>query len=76
MTIQGIIKKAVKRLDLEGKLLTPDFYAEAFCKEAKKAGINTEDCSHVEKFKKTLNADFKKDLLHYNIKSMSELSRF
>jgi len=41
MTIQGIIKKATKRLELEGKLLTPDFYAEAFCKEAKKAGINT-----------------------------------
>ena len=30
MTIQTIINKAVKRLKLEGKLLTPDFYAEAF----------------------------------------------
>ena len=36
MTIQTIIKKAIKRLELEGKLLTPDFYAEAFCNEAKK----------------------------------------
>jgi len=76
MTIQGIIKKAVKRLELEGKLLTPDFYAEAFCKESKKAGVNTEDCLHVEKLKSTLNNDFKKELQRYNIKSMTELSRF
>ena len=61
MTIQTIIKKAVKRLELEGKLLTPDFYAEAFCKESVKAGINTEDCSHVKKFKLTLNKEFQKN---------------
>ncbi|MDA7817637.1 diguanylate cyclase [Sulfurimonas sp.] len=76
MTIQAIIKKAVKRLELEGKLLTPDFYAEAFCKEATKAGINTEDCSHVKKFTSTLNKDFQKELTQYHIKSMSELARF
>ena len=76
MTIQGIIKKATKRLELEGKLLTPDFYGEAFCKEAKKAGINTEDCSHIIKFKATLNTEFQKELKNYNIKTMSELTRF
>ena len=76
MKIQAIIKKAIKRLDLEGKLLTPDFYAEAFCKEAKKAGMNTEDCSHLEKFKSTLNSDFKKELTQYHIKTMAELTRF
>ena len=76
MTIQGIIKKAIKRLELEGKLLTPDFYAEAFCKEAKKAGINTEDCAHLSKFKATLNPDFQKELTQYHIKNMNELTRF
>jgi len=76
MTISAIIKKAVKRLELEGKLLTPDFYAESFCKEAKKAGVLTEDCSHVEKLKKTIHSSFQKDLTNYNIKSMTELSRF
>jgi diguanylate cyclase (GGDEF)-like protein len=76
MTIQGIIKKAVKRLELEGKLLTPDFYAEAFCKEAAKAGASIEDCSHVEKFTATLNKDFQKELTQYHIKSMAELARF
>lgn len=76
MTIQTIIKKAIKRLELEGKLLTPDFYAEAFCKESIKAGFNVEDCLHVEKLKETLNKEFKKELEKYHIKSMAELTRF
>ncbi|MEA1955279.1 MAG: GGDEF domain-containing protein [Campylobacterota bacterium] len=76
MTIQSIIKKAIKRLELEGKLLTPDFYAEAFCKEAQKAGIQSDDCSKVEAFKNTLNKDFQKELKNYNLTTMSELSRF
>lgn len=76
MTIQTIIKKAVKRLELEGKLLTPDVYAEAFCKESAKAGFTTEDCSHVKNFTNTLNKEFKKELTQYHIKTMSELARF
>jgi len=76
MTIQSIIKKAVKRLELEGKLLTPDFYAEAFCKEATKAGMTTDDCSHVAKFTATLNKDFQTELSKYRIATMAELTRF
>ncbi|MBU0721363.1 diguanylate cyclase [bacterium] len=76
MTIQGIISRAVKRLELEGKLLTPDFYAEAFCKEADKAGMNVQDCQHVGKLTKTLNKEFQKELTQYRIKTMAELSRF
>jgi len=76
MTIQSIIKKAVKRLELEGKLLTPDFYAEAFCKEATKAGMSTEDCSHVAKYTKTMSKDLQKEVTAYRIKSMQELTRF
>lgn len=76
MNIQAIIKKAVKRLELEGKLLTPDFYAEAFCKEAAKAGFATEDCSKLEKFTASLNKEFQDELKKYHIKNISELSRF
>ena len=76
MTIQTIIKKAIKRLELEGKLLTPDFYAEAFCKEAKKAGMDVEDCNHLEKFTKGLNKEFQKDLQQYRIKTMAEFVRY
>ncbi|MCF6339727.1 MAG: diguanylate cyclase [Sulfurimonas sp.] len=76
MTIQTIIKKAIKRLELEGKLLTPDYYAEAFCKEAKIAKMNVEDCLHIEKLTTSLNPEFKKELKQYRIKSMTELTRF
>jgi len=76
MTIQAIINNAVKRLKLEGKLLTPDFYAEAFCKEAKRAKISVEDCNHVEKFTKTLNLEFQKDIKNYRIKTTNEFVRF
>jgi len=76
MTIQTIIKQAIKRLEREGKLLTPDFYAEAFCKEAKIAGMVSEDCSHVEKYIKSLNPEFQKELKNYRIRTVVELLRF
>lgn len=76
MTIQAIIKKSIKRLELEGKLLTPDFYAEAFCKEASKAGMDVEDCLHISNLSKSLNKEFQQELTQYRIKTMHELSRF
>ncbi|MBW6488084.1 diguanylate cyclase [Sulfurimonas sp.] len=76
MNIQKIIKKAIKRLELEGKLQTPDFYAEAFCKEAAAAGFNVEDCSKLDKFKSMLNKDFQDELKKYHIKTISELAHF
>ncbi len=76
MTIHTIVKKAIKRLELENKLMTPEFYAEAFCKEAKKAGMNVEDCSQVDKFTKTLNKDLQKEITQYRVKTMGELVRF
>lgn len=76
MTIQTIINKSLKRVELEGKLLTPDFYAEAFCIEANKAGMMVEDCSQVSKLSAMLNKELQKDLTHYRVKTMSELVRF
>jgi diguanylate cyclase (GGDEF)-like protein len=76
MTIQTIINNAIKRLKAEGKLLTPDFYAEAFCKEAQRAKMSVEDCNHVDKFKKMLSKDLQKDLKNYRIQTMSEFVRF
>ena len=34
------------------------------------------DCTHLEKFSKTLNKEFQKDLQQYRIKTMSEFVRF
>ncbi len=76
MNIQIIIKKAIKRLELEGKMLTPDFYAEAFCKEASKAGFLTEDCGKIQKATLTLNKEFQKEIHDYRIKTMNEFVRF
>ena len=76
MTIQTIINNAVKRLKAEGKLLTPDFYAEAFCKEATKAKMNVEDCNHLANYTKTLNKEFQKELKDYHIKTVHEFVRF
>ncbi len=76
MTIQTIIKKAIKRLELEGKLLTPDYYSEAFCKEANTVGMDIEDCSHIKKYTASLNPEFQKELKQYRIKTMNEFIRF
>ncbi len=76
MTVQGIIKRAMKRLELEGKILTPDAYAEAFCKEANKAGVKVEDCSHLQKMTESLSKDLQKDLASFRIKTINELVRF
>jgi diguanylate cyclase (GGDEF)-like protein len=76
MTIQTIINNAIKRLKREGKHLTPDFYAEAFCKEATLAKMKVEDCSQVEKFTKLLGKDLQKDLKNYRIQTMNEFVRF
>ncbi|MDH4944991.1 diguanylate cyclase [Sulfurimonas sp. C5] len=76
MTIQTIINNAVKRLKEEGKLLTPDFYVEAFCKEATKANMNVEDCKHLNRYQEMLNKDLQKDLKNYRINTTHEFVRF
>lgn len=76
MTIQAIVRNTIKRLERENKLLTPEFYAEAFCKEAQSAGISFDDCSQVDKYKKTLNSSFQKELEQYRIRTLGELTRY
>ncbi|WP_345979462.1 diguanylate cyclase [Sulfurimonas sp. HSL3-2] len=76
MTIKGIIKNAIERLKQEDKLLTPDAYAEAFCKEAKIAGILVEDCNQVDKYANTLNKEYQQELRQYHLKTTQELVRY
>lgn len=76
MTINEIIKKAVERLKNEGRQLTPDHYAEAFCEEARRAGIIVEDCKHVDKFLHTLDENIQNEIKQYRIKTTHELVRF
>lgn len=76
MTVHQIIKRAIERLKLEGKLLTPDAYAEAFCMESKKAGILVEDCNHVNKYLSLLDKNIQSEIKRYRVKTTQELIRF
>lgn len=76
MTINQIIKRAFERLKTENKLLTPDIYMEAFCLEAKAAGIVVEDCNQVEKFVKKLDPAMQNELKQYRVKTLNELITF
>jgi diguanylate cyclase (GGDEF)-like protein len=76
VTINQIIKRAFERLKKENKLLTPDLYMEAFCLEAKAAGIVIEDCNQVEKFTKKLDPSLQNELKQYRVKTLNELITF
>ncbi|MEA2111384.1 MAG: GGDEF domain-containing protein [Campylobacterota bacterium] len=76
MTVHDIIKKSIERLRSEGKLLTPDFYAEAFCIEAKKAGMLTDDCNQVDKYASSLDSSYQNEIKQYRVKTTQELIRF
>jgi len=76
MTIKVIVTNALKRLKDEGKLLTPDYYAEAFCIEAKKANMSVEDCNHLTNFTQLLNKELQDELKNYHIKTMKEFVRY
>ncbi len=76
MTINQIIKKALERLKDENKLITPEAYGEAFCKEAKRAGMLVEECNPVERYINTLNKEFQLELKQYRLKTAQELMRY
>jgi diguanylate cyclase len=76
VTVNQIIKKAIERLKADGHLLTPDHYAEAFCEEAKRAGIIVEDCKHIDRFLHTLDENLQNEVRQYRIRTLHELVRF
>jgi diguanylate cyclase (GGDEF)-like protein len=76
VTINQIIKKAIERLKNEGRQLTPDHYTEAFCEEAKRAGIVVEDCKHVDRFLPALDENIRNEIRQYRIRTTHELVRF
>ncbi|HEX5623548.1 MAG TPA: GGDEF domain-containing protein [Sulfuricurvum sp.] len=76
MTINQIVRNTVERLKAEGKIWTPDLYAEAFCLEAKKAGVKIEDCSGIERFTSLLDKKTLDEVKEYRVKTTAELIRF
>lgn len=76
MTINQIVRNTVERLKSEGKVWTPDLYAEAFCLEAKKAGVKVEDCQGIDRFTSLMDKKTLDEVKQYRIKTTAELVRF
>lgn len=76
MTIHQIVRNTVERLKAEGKMWTPDLYAEAFCAEAKKAGVKVEDCTGIERYTPLFDKKMLDEVKQYRVKTTAELIRF
>jgi len=76
VTINQIVRNTVERLKMEGKAWTPDLYAEAFCVEAKKAGVVMEECNGVDRFIPLLDKKTQEELKQYRVRTTAELIRF
>lgn len=76
MTINQIVRNTIERLKAEGKVWTPDTYAEVFCAEAKKAGFAVEDCSGIERYTPLLDKRTAEEIKQYRVKTTAELIRF
>lgn len=76
MTINQIVRNTVERLKSEGKVWTPDTYAETFCSEAKKAGFAVEDCSGIDRYTPLLDKKTAEEIKQYRVRTTAELIRF
>jgi len=76
MTINQIVRNTVERLKAEGKVWTPDVYSQIFCMEAKKAGVQVEDCGGIERFTPLLDKKTLDEVKLYRVKTTAELIRF
>lgn len=76
MTINQIVRNTVERLKAEGKAWSPDLYAEAFCIEAKKAGVKVEDCQGIDRYTPLMDKKTQDEVKQYRVKTTAELVRF
>lgn len=76
MTINQIVRNTVERLKTEGKVWTPDTYAETFCSEAKKAGFAVEDCSGIDRYVSLMDKKTLEEIKQYRVRTTAELIRF
>ena len=76
MTINQIVRNTVERLKAEGKVWTPDAYAETFCSEAKKAGFSVEDCSGIDRYLNSIDKKTLEEVKQYRVRTTAELIRF
>jgi diguanylate cyclase (GGDEF)-like protein len=73
VTINDIVRETLKTLNSNRVALTPDNYADMFCKIASKRGFDLADCNKTQKYLSKLNSFLKEDSSKYNINSTNEL---
>ncbi len=73
MTINEIVKATITTLTKNRIAMTPENYANAFCRIAKEKGFMVEDCKSVSRFIEKLNPAMQSDLSKYNVKTPDEL---
>lgn len=76
MTINQIVRNTIERLKTEGKAWTPEYYSEAFCAEAKKAGVMMEECNGIDRFSSLLDKKTQDEVKQYRVRTTAELIRF
>lgn len=76
MSLAEVIKSTLTTMKRDGRVLTPQNYQEAFCKESKKMGLVIEDCNQLDLFTKKLDTQLQKELKTYHLRNVSELISF
>ena len=76
MSLAEVIKSTLNTMKREGRMLTPQNYQEAFCKESKKVGLVLEDCNQLEIYFKKMDDALQKELKTYHLRSVDELFSF
>jgi len=76
VTINQIVRNTIEQLKREGKVWTPEVYAETFCNEAKKAGVVVEECSGIDRFVPLLDKKTAEEIKTYRVRTAAELIRF
>ena len=50
MLVKEVIKETLKSIQRDGMTVTPELYAQTFCRIAKKAGLDLAECRPAQKF--------------------------
>ncbi len=73
MTINEIVKATITQLTKNRVSMTPENYAEVFCRIAKEKGVAVGDCQSIKRFIDKLNPTLQSDLSKYKVKTQEEL---
>ena len=76
MTIQEIIRASLKEIKDRGLQLTPEVYAEIFCRHAKKANVILEECQQLERYLKRLSPELQKTIRRRHVTTVDQLVQY